>query len=216
MRGYPERDGDFLVREVPRNQVKDLDLSSTEASRRSVVVVEMLTTRAEDQLNKPGTGVDPMLTGAEHEERPAIAQMAGERRPQRLPWPLTDIQHRGDGLGQQAIIEDRIRGDQQTPSRVLRAPPILVRVRSRVPPTIWRSSPSSRARPMKRLSSTGRLCSAPTPGASFARNRQPDSRRFLGPRKTKGFVLEWLRRMTRSANSPQGVTISADWLRRPC
>src|SRR5712691_6758200 len=110
MRGYPERDGDFLVREVPRNQVKDLDLSSTEASRRSVVVVEMLTTRAEDQLNKPGTGVDPMLTGVEHEERPAIAQMAGERRPQRLPWPLTDIQHRGDGLGQQAILEDRIRG----------------------------------------------------------------------------------------------------------
>jgi len=35
---HPERDGDFLVREVPRNQVKDLDLSSTEPSWRSVVL----------------------------------------------------------------------------------------------------------------------------------------------------------------------------------
>src|SRR5712691_3446711 len=216
MRGYPERDGDFLVREVPRNQVKDLDLSSTEASRRSVVVVEMLTTRAEDQLNKPGTGVDPMLTGVEHEEHPGLRRWRESGAPSDSPGRLRISSTEATAWDSRLSSRTGSGGDQQTPSRVLRAPPILVRVRSRVPPTIWRSSPSSRARPMKRLSSTGRLCSAPTPGASFTRNRQPDSRRFLGPRKTKGFVLEWLRRMTRSANSPQGVTISADWLRRPC
>jgi len=35
---HPERDGDFLVREIAGNQVEDLDLSSTEPSRRSVVL----------------------------------------------------------------------------------------------------------------------------------------------------------------------------------
>jgi hypothetical protein len=37
MQRYPEHDGDFLVREVAGNQVKDLDLSSAEASGNGVV-----------------------------------------------------------------------------------------------------------------------------------------------------------------------------------
>jgi len=53
-----------------------------------------------------------MLAAVEHEERSAIAQVTGERRLERLPRPLADIKNRGDGLGQQALFQDRTQGHQ--------------------------------------------------------------------------------------------------------